>query len=139
MDGWDGYAASRDRILGDVNARNIRNLVVLTGDVHANYAAELKANFDDPTSATIGTEFVGTSITSGGNGADAPANAPTLLAENPHIKFVNTQRGYVVCDVTRERWQPEYKVMPFVTTPGAPISTRTTFTVLGDEPGLRES
>ena len=138
MDGWDGYAASRDRLLGYVNDRNIRNVVVLIGDVHANYAAELKANFDEPASATIGTEFVGTSITSGGNGTDVPANALTLLAENPHIKFVNTQRGYVVCDVTRSRWQSEYKVVPFVTTPGAPIATRTTFTVLGDEPGLHE-
>ena len=138
MDGWDGYAGSRDRILGSVNARDIRNLVVLTGDVHANYAAELKANFDDPASATIGTEFVGTSITSGGDGTDVPANALTLLAENPHIKFVNTQRGYVVCDVTRRRWRSEYKVVPFVTAPGAPIATRTTFTVLGDEPGLHE-
>ena len=55
MDGWDGYAGSRDRILGSVDARDIRNLVVLTGDVHTNYAAELKANFDDPASATIGT------------------------------------------------------------------------------------
>jgi len=138
MDGWDGYAASRDRILGTVNARHIRNVVVLTGDVHANYAAELKANFDDPTSETIGTEFVGTSITAGGDGADLPANALTLLAENPHIKFVNTQRGYVVCDVTRRRWQSEYKVVPFVTAPGAPIATRTRFTVLDDEPGLHE-
>jgi len=48
------------------------------------------------------------------------------------------KRGYVVCDVTRRRWRSEYKVVPFVAAPGAPISTRTTFTVLGDEPGLHE-
>ena len=75
MDGWDGYAASRDRVLGYVKQRRIANVVVLTGDVHANYAAELKADFDDPTSDTIGTELVGTSITSGGDGFDVPASA----------------------------------------------------------------
>jgi alkaline phosphatase D len=116
MDAWDGYVASRDSILGFVTERAIQNLVVLTGDVHAHYAAELKANFDDPASTTIGTEFVGTSITSGGNGVDVPANAAVLLSENPHIKFVNTQRGYVVCDVTAERWRTDYKTVPFVRT-----------------------
>ena len=111
-------------------------MVVLTGDVHANYAAELKADFDDPTSDTIGTEFVGTSITSGGDGFDVPANAGVLLSENPHIKFVNTQRGYVVCDLTRRRWRSEYKTVPYVITPGAPISTRASFTVLSDVAGV---
>ena len=111
---------------------------MLTGDVHANYAADLKADFDDPASAAIGTEFVGTSISSGGDGADVPANAGVLLAENPHIKFVNTQRGYIVCDVTRRRWPSEYKTVPYVTTPGAPISTRATFTVLSEVPELHE-
>ena len=133
---WDGYAASRDRILGFVAERQIPNVVVLTGDVHANYAAELKADFDDPAAAAIGAEFVGTSITSGGNGVDVPANAPVLLSENPHIKFVNTLRGYVVCDVTRERWRTDYRTVPFVRTPGAPVSTRATFTVNSGEPGL---
>ena len=74
---------------------------MLTGDVHANYAAELKADFDDPLSETIGTEFVATSISSGGDGVDVPANVTVLRGENPHIKFVNTQRGYLVCDLTR--------------------------------------
>jgi alkaline phosphatase D len=138
MDGWDGYAASRDRILGFVDRRNIGNVVVLTGDVHAHYAAELKADFDDPASATIGAEFVGTSISSGGDGVDVPANEATLLAENPHIKFVNTQRGYVVCDVTRQQWRADYKTVPFVTVEGAPLATRASFVVLADEPGLHQ-
>ena len=138
MDGWDGYVGSRDRILGAVAQHNVRNVVTLTGDVHANYAAELKANFDDLTSATIGSEFVTTSITSGGNGADMPANAPVVLAENPHIKFVNTQRGYIVCDVTKNSWRTDYRVVPFVTTQGAPISTRASFEVKDSQPGIQQ-
>ncbi len=50
MDAWDGYVASRDRITrGWVDAR-VRNPVVLTGDVHAHWASDLKLNYDDPTS-----------------------------------------------------------------------------------------
>jgi alkaline phosphatase D len=138
MDGWDGYAASRGRILGGATARHVSNLVALTGDVHANYVGELKADFDDPSSPTIGTEFVGTSITSGGDGTDFPTNGSVLLAENPHIKFVNTQRGYVVCEVTREHWRSEYRTVPFVTTPDAPISTRASFVVLDGVPGVTQ-
>ena len=136
MDAWDGYPASRDRILGYVAEHKIRNVTVLTGDVHASYAAELKADFDNPNSATIGAEFVGTSISSGGNGVDTPANAPVLFAENPHIKFVNTLRGYVVCDLDRRRWRTEYRTVPYVTTPGAPVSTRAAFEVSAHEPGV---
>jgi alkaline phosphatase D len=138
MDGWDGYAPSRDRILSAVIERKVPNLVVLTGDVHANYAAELKANFDDAASAIIGSEFVTTSISSGGNGLDMPANAPVVLAENPHIKFVNTLRGYIVCDVTPQAWRTDYRVVPFVTTEGAPIMTRASFVVQAGAPGLQQ-
>jgi len=138
MDGWDGYAPSRDRILNAVAERDVRRVVVLTGDVHANYAADLKADFDDPASAVIGSEFVTTSISSNGDGADVPGNAGVLLSENPHIKFVNSQRGYIVCDVTARRWRTEYRVVPFVTTEGAPISTRASFVVDAREPGIQQ-
>ena len=61
MDGWDGYAGQRDRLLREFADLGV-NPVVLTGDVHANYASDVKLNFSDPNSPTIGVEFVGTSI-----------------------------------------------------------------------------
>ena len=48
--------------------RGVRNPVVLTGDVHRAWANDLKADYANPSSATIGTELVCTSIASGGNG-----------------------------------------------------------------------
>ena len=48
MDKWDGYSASRDRILNRVQENGISNLVVLTGDQHNNWANEIKADFNDP-------------------------------------------------------------------------------------------
>jgi alkaline phosphatase D len=52
--------------------RKPSNPVSLAGDVHSNWAMDLKANFDNPQSATVGSEFVCTSISSGGDGEDIP-------------------------------------------------------------------
>ena len=44
--------------------------IVISGDVPNNWLADLKADFNNPDSPTLATEFVGTSISSGGDGAD---------------------------------------------------------------------
>jgi alkaline phosphatase D len=136
MDGWDGYMPARDRLLGFVREAEVPNLIVLTGDVHANWVAELKADFADAESATIGSEFVGTSITSGGDGVDQQPTTPEILAENPHLKFYNGQRGYVSCDITPEQWRSDYRVVPYVSRPGAPVETRASFVVEAGQPGV---
>ena len=63
-DGWDGYAPARNRLLGTVAAKKVPGVVVLGGDVHSNYVADLKADYDDPASPVVASEFCGTSITS---------------------------------------------------------------------------
>ena len=137
MDAWDGYVGSRNRILNFILERDIRNPVVLTGDVHNNWACDLKANYDDPSSETLGVEFVGTSITSGGDGADTSPSQEAVVAENPHIKFFNGQRGHVRCRLTPEEWRADYRVLPFVKQPGAPVYTRASFVVEAGDPGLQ--
>ncbi len=102
-DPWDGYVGARDRVLGGIAERGVRNPVVLTGDVHNNRVADLKSDFGDDESEVVATEFVGTSITSGGDGAETTPAGETMLAENPHIKFFNGLRGYVRCSVDRDR------------------------------------
>ena len=71
MDQWSGYEAARNRVLQYLHEKHPSNPVVLTGDIHSNWVADLKLDFADEKSPTVGTEFVGTSITSGGNGADS--------------------------------------------------------------------
>jgi alkaline phosphatase D len=137
MDAWDGYVASRDRLFQFLQSSRVSNPIVLTGDVHANWVADLKADFANPNSATLGTEFVGTSISSGGNGNDTNANTAGILADNPHIKFFNGQRGYVRCEVRPDRWRADYRIVPFVTQPDAPISTRASFVVENGRPGVQ--
>ena len=135
VDAWDGYVASRDRLMAFFAAHPSLNPVVLTGDFHTNFVADLKADFDDPASATVGTEFVGTSITSGGDGADSTPFGQGVLAENGHLRFYNSQRGYVRCSVTPSGWVSDYRVVPYVSRPGAPVVTRASFAVEPGRPG----
>ncbi len=137
MDAWDGYVGSRDRLFQFLQQSQPANPVVLTGDVHTNWVADLKADFNNPSSKTIGTEFVGTSISSGGDGSDTNPNTEAILTENPHIKFFNNQRGYVRCELTPQRWQSDYRTVAAVTTLDAPITTRASFVVENGRPGAQ--
>lgn len=138
-DAWDGYAASRDRLLHGLTERRVANPVVLTGDVHVNFAGELKTDFDDPDSATVGVEFVGTSISSGGDGTDLDNTGRDILAANPHLKFHNKQRGYVRCRVTAEQWRTDFLVADKVSTTDGTLSVRKSFVVSAGRPELQEA
>ncbi len=129
MDKWDGAVAARDRLFAAVEQAKLRNLVVVDGDVHFNCAGELKKNFADEKSATLGVEFVATSISSLGDGFDINARFKALMQQDPHIQFYNGQRGYVRHVVTPERWQADYQVLDKVTVPDGRMTTRRSFVV----------
>ncbi|EIT86442.1 phosphodiesterase/alkaline phosphatase D [Fictibacillus macauensis ZFHKF-1] len=138
MDSWDGYPAQRQRIIDTIAKKKLNNVIVLSGDVHASWANNLLLDFNKASSPIFGAEFVGTSITSGGNGADQRKDTDAILQQNPHIKFFNDYRGYVRCKVTEHQWQSDYRVLPFVTEPGAAISTRASFIYKKDQTGLKK-
>lgn len=137
LDKWDAYPVARQRLLDEWQRRRVANPVVLTGDLHDNWVGDVKANFDDPASATIGTEFIGTSISSDGDGVAQSEEGRIALAENPHIRFHNSQRGYVRCHVTDGRWRTDFRMVPFVTRPGAPVTTLASFEVRDGTPGAQ--
>ncbi|MFJ4960897.1 Alkaline phosphatase D precursor [Streptomyces sp. ADI96-02] len=137
MDSWDGYPASRQRILAGAESAGIDNLMVLTGDVHVSYAFDLKKDFADPASRTIGTEIVTTSITSGKNGSDQPANWDTLTRANPHLKHYNGRRGYTLVTLGAKEARVDFRTVAAVTTPGAPVATAASFVTEAGDPGLR--
>ncbi|MGP4011497.1 alkaline phosphatase D family protein [Streptomyces sp. 4N124] len=137
MDSWDGYPASRERVLAGAEAAGIENLMVLTGDVHVGYGFDIKRDFADPDSPTVGTEIVATSIASGGNGSEKPANWATYMAANPHMKFYNGQRGYATVALGRESARADFKTLAYATTPGAPVTTAASFVTEAGAPGLK--
>ncbi len=138
LDPWDGYVADRNRVLGAAQDLGVRNLVVITGDRHRNQVMDLRRDYADPESPTVGSEFVGTSVTTRGDGAEVDARGRLMLASNPDLKFYNARRGYVRVHVDRERWRTDFRVLPYVTRPGAPITTRATWVVEDRRPGVQE-
>ncbi|GAB3221468.1 alkaline phosphatase PhoD [Glycomyces halotolerans] len=139
MDAWDGYVASRDRIVQGMLDHDVRNPVVLTGDVHTHWASEIKTDFDDPDSASVGVELVTSSITSGGNGADSVPEDNAMLEINPHIKFRNAQRGYVLATITPDQMDVDFQVVPVVTEQDSPVYTRRSFSVTDGEHLLHQT
>ncbi len=125
-DAWDAYNAERqrliDRIRGDgFNTQGIDNLVILTGDVHSMWVADITDDPNNPLAYTptpfnmpgdkqrqysgaLACEFVVQSVTS--PGLPAPAQTQTLYdaalrqTTNPHIKHVDLDiRGYAVVTI----------------------------------------
>ncbi|MGP4047253.1 alkaline phosphatase D family protein [Streptomyces sp. 2A115] len=137
MDAWDGYRASRRRILDGAKSAGVENLVVMTGDVHVGYAFDIKDDFDDPESKTLGTEIVATSVASGRDGAEKPPNWATYLKANPHLKFYNGRRGYVRVRLDRQTARADFRTVTAVTKPGAPITTAASFVTEAGDPGLK--
>ncbi|NGO79332.1 alkaline phosphatase [Streptomyces sp. YC504] len=139
MDTWDGYSASRDRLLRTIDQRGIRNVVSLAGDLHRSVASDLALDFKDPDSRTVATEFVGTSISSGLDGEDLDAGGRVLLDENPHMKFGNFRRGYVSCELTPQLWRSDFRVCDQVTVPDSPVRSRTVLAVESGTPTVHEA
>ena len=139
MDIWDGYPFERTELLEHISRSGTPNPVVLTGDIHSNWVADLKMDFDNDNSRTVGTELVGTSITSGGDGQDMTEYGQGLLDNNPHVKFYNAQRGYVSNTVTSGSWIADYKVLPRVTVSGEQINTRASFAIEAGRPGAQRA
>ncbi len=136
MDSWDGYPASRQRVLAGAESAGVENLMVLTGDVHVSYAFDLKKDFDDPASRTIGTEIVTTSIASGKDGSERPANWENQTRANPHLKHYNGRRGYALVTLGAKEARADFRTVAAVTTPGAPVTTAASFTTEAGNPGL---
>ncbi|MFC7846288.1 alkaline phosphatase D family protein [Streptomyces sp. NPDC057382] len=139
MDAWDGYRASRDRVMAGAKAAGIENWMVLTGDVHVGYAFDIKEDFDDPASKAVGTEFTCTSIASGGDGTERPADWDTYMKANPHMKYYDGRRGYVRVELGRDEAQVDFRIVPAITTPGASISTTASFVTEVGSPGLKSA
>jgi alkaline phosphatase D len=132
-DDWNGYPASRTRLLQQISRSGVHNPIILGGDLHSFWANDLKLDFDDPRSQTVATELVGTSIASRGPSYEQFAKC---LSDNPHVQFFESRfRGYACADITRSTMTTRFRVVSDVTMPDATISTLKTFAVENGRPG----
>jgi alkaline phosphatase D len=123
-DQWDGYQPSRSRIFdalkGGYGKRTIDNVIVLTGDIHSSWAADLTPDPNNPVAAaggydpasgngSLAVEFVATSVSSPGLDDPTGEVAATIRAQNPHFKYIDlNRRGYMLLDITDDRVQCEW-------------------------------
>jgi len=139
MQSWDGYPASRARVTDSWMKAQVRNPIVLTGDVHAHWASEVLADFSDHDSPVVGSEFVCSSITAGGDGYDVPSGQHPWAAYNPNLKFWNNQRGYCKTKITPDSFTVDYRCVPRVSVKGAAAYTRARFVVDDGIRGMRQT
>ena len=132
-DGWDGYPAARNRLLGVVAQRQLDGVVVLGGDVHSHYVADLKADYDDPDAKVIATEFCGSSITSLGL---PQARLDAARGFNPHVRYGRSdQRGYMRFALDAKQLQAQIRVVDNALDPASGITTAARFVVDAAQPG----
>jgi alkaline phosphatase D len=136
MDQWSGYPAARDRLLHAIAERAPNRTVVLTGDIHTHWVNELHADFSRPDRPVVAAEFVGTSISSGGDGA---ATTTDPSARNRHVKWFANRRGYITCSVEPDAWTAEYRTVPFVSKADAPLETPSRWRVARGRPGIERA
>ena len=129
-DGWDGYMANRSRMLASITRHRLSNPVFWGGDIHSFWATDLHAKADNPDSAVVATEFVGSSVTSDGPPYDAFMK---IMPLNPHVKFFDSrQRGYVSVELTAQRMLTNFRAISDPRDPVATVSTLKSFVL---EPG----
>jgi alkaline phosphatase D len=136
-DGWDGYPAARSRLFDSLVKYQPSNPLVVSGDVHTFYAADLKPDFNRPVSSNnpiIATEFCGTSVTSSSR---PQVRTEQYIAHNPHIKFGNSERrGFAVVEVTPERTSVRFEALDDVHRADSAASTLARFEVEDGRPGV---
>ena len=137
-DPWDGYRVQRRRLMDVFGSDRVANPVVLTGDRHFTMACDLKTDFDDPDSPTVGAEIVGTSVTS--NGDQDPAewhrSWDQIIDEAPYWKYGDGRRGYVVCDLGRDQLTATLRVASTVGDQDGTVATGERFVVEAGRRGV---
>ena len=123
-DQWDGYQYERNRLFDFINANEIKNLVVLTGDIHTFWANDLPFGNKkyDPISRmnSAGVEFVCSAVSSPGLPQPIPSNLIGIFL--PHIRFTKMdKRGYVLFDVNSERAQGDYMFVKTIYVPDTTV------------------
>jgi alkaline phosphatase D len=136
-DGWDGYPAARKRLLSTVAAKKVPGVVVLGGDVHSNYVADLRPDYDDPSSPVVASEFCGTSITSL---SFAQARLDVAREFNPHLHYGRAdQRGYMSFELDANELRAGVEVVDRPSDPQSAVTTAARFVVDAALPGPRRA
>jgi alkaline phosphatase D len=121
-DTWEGYQASRDRVLDFLETERMRDVAILSGDLHSSWAFDVARNPWDGYQGASGegslaVELLTPAISSPPLFASPERRqlAPLLRALSPHLKFLDgDSRGYVLLDITKTQLRGEWYFVPTV-------------------------
>lgn len=74
-------------------------------------------------------------LADGGNGGNFIAEYERAVKQNDFVKWYNSNRGYVSCELTPDTWTTFFRCTPFANKPGSPIETKGTFVIQQGRPG----
>jgi alkaline phosphatase D len=104
-DNWNGYPMARQRVLDALQKHGVRNPVVLSGDIHAFVAGNVRAIPEQPDSALLATEIAATSVSSDPR---PPQQFEEWMAENPDLLLAEGRwRGYALLRLSAQRLQAD--------------------------------
>jgi alkaline phosphatase D len=132
LDQWDGYTAARRRLVDQL--RDVANPVVITGDIHASGVGIVNVDPDDPGSAPLVPELVGTSISSEFP-VDLVAVFEATLRAAPAIRYVEAKRrGYVLVSVSEDELRADFRYVSTTAGPQAEVETGATWVITAGDP-----
>ena len=104
-DNWNGYPVARQRVLDSLRTHGVRNPVVLSGDIHAFVAGNVRAVPEQPDSALLATEIAVTSVSTDPR---PPRQFEEWRAENPDLLLAEGRwRGYAMLRLSAQRLQAD--------------------------------
>ncbi len=107
-DQWDGYLYEKNRLIDYLVNQQIKNIVVLTGDLHSAWVNDipLKKYKARNGKNSLGVEFITPSITSS-RGIPIPAWSVKLF--NKHVKYLELKKhGYINFSISPEEIQANF-------------------------------
>ena len=129
-DGWDGYAATRKRVIETWRDGKVSNPLALGGDIHCFFAGDLGLQPGKP----VASEFVGGSIASFGRDN---ATLAKRVATNPHLKFAEGERrGYGRVELAKGRCEVTFREVENAFRRDSAVRDRVKFVVEDGKAGL---
>lgn len=130
-DGWDGYPAARDRLLAGIEASGAANPLILGGDMHAFFVADVAHR---PGGPLVAAEVVGSSISSLGEPMASWDRHPPV---NPQLRFVDpAHRGYARIVLTRAGADVTLRSVADIGNPASAVTDLARFRVEAGRPGI---
>lgn len=124
---WDGFPEVRRRVVEVLDEEDVSNPVVISGDYHAAFVGDLKADPWDPDAPVVAPELLGSSISS-------VVFAKDYTAKNPQIRYFEPRNGYLVCRLTRDELVADFRYVADVADAASPLGPGATFVVTAGSP-----